>query len=354
MRDDRTGQRASAGAVTCPDARLTLARAVGNRAFTRLARACLPAAECAVPQTSLTNFVQETENKPENKSKADKRAENCAKGKPECTSDGHAAPATAIIKILQDRSPKRLDYVSGIFVNKDMPADYGAVTVDCASFTPPLPIKNKNPSCTTVPASMEAEAKQYLNPKNRKIGGLERYAWLTQMLMTITHETEHGRFTLDTMDPKATFLKGPSTAGCSPADVGNDLTEMAAQMSEFPILLRRIQPFSDSIRKQKLAAWFQYHLSNGSEDVTGTLKSLRCRCECTDVDNYVKQTAEWAQKAWNSYEKSVYNTEMKDPAHGLKWPVDPPAAVDINDLPSATPTYETGDLQDLPAKTPAP
>ena len=312
-----------------------------------LARACLPAADCAVPKTSLTEFVQETESKPENVSKAAKRSANCAANKPECTADGHAAVATALTALLRDRSPSRLDNVSGVFVNKDMPDDYGAVTVGCASFTPALPVNAGKAYCTTVPASLEAEAKLYANTKTKLIGGVPRYTWVTRTLMTLTHETEHGRFDSAADDPAKTPLKGPASAGCSPADVESDLSEMAAQMSEFPILLRRIQVLPSDVRPKRLAAWFEYHLNNGSEDVTGTLKSLRCRCDCADVDNYVKQVVAFAQAGWNSYEKTVYHQEMKNPAHKLNWPVDPPASIDVNDLPLATPVIDARDKADV-------
>ena len=314
-----------------------------------LARACLPAAECATPHSSLQDFVKNTESKPENVSKAAKRQADCAAGKPACTADGHAAIATALTKLMQDRSPSRLNYVSGIFVNKDLPADYGAVTVDCATFVPALPQNGGNSYCTTVPASMEAEAKQYADPNIKTIGGVPRYTWWTRTLITLTHETEHGRFDSAADDPAKTPLSGPSTGTCRPEDVESDLSEMAAQMSEFPILLRRLQPFPDAIRKKRLQSWFHYHLNNGAEDVTGTLKSLRCRCDCADVDRYIKQVVNFAQAGWNSYEKWTYHTEMKDPSHNLNWPVDPPAAVDVNDLPSAVPTADVAEVDDMQA-----
>jgi hypothetical protein len=315
-----------------------------------LARVCAPAAECAAPHTSLTTFVQETEAKPENKTKADKRADNCSAHKPECTSDGHAAVATALTALLQDRSPSRLDHVSGIFVNKDMPEDWGAVTVGCTSFVPALPENGGKKFCVTVPDTMEAEAKQYANPKIPYIGGVPRYAWVTRTLMTLTHETEHGRF--DTAAGTAgTPLHGPAAGTCKPDDVESDLSELAAQMAEFPVLMRRTQTrtFIKEWKQKKLSDWFNYHLNNGGEDVTGTLKALRCKCECGQVDAYIKQVAQFAQASWTSWEKWVYNTEMKKPEHKLDWPVDPPASVDVKDLPQEDPVIDPKDKADVAA-----
>ena len=331
-----------------------LRRAVAARrtaAPRALARVCAPAADCATPNTSLSEFVQQTESKPENQSKAAKRAANC--GPPQkaaCTADGHAGVATALTDFLKERSPSRLDYVSGIFVNKDMPADYGAVTVDCATFTPPLPENGGKKFCTTVPDTLEAEAKLYKNPGIKTIGGAPRYTWVTRTLLTLTHETEHGRFDTAAGASATTPLSGPSTGSCKPEDVESDLSEMAAQMSEFPILLHRIEIYPSDVRDKRLASWFDYHLNNGGEDVTGTLKSLRCKCECTDVDNYVKQVVKFAQAGWSSWEKWVYHTEMKKPEHHLNWPVDPPDAINPADLPPATPVMDVHDLPAAPAK----
>ena len=78
--------------------------AVARRA---LARVCAPAADCAAPKASLTEFVQQTEAKPENVSKAAKRQADCAAGKPACTTDGHAAVATALTALLKGTTPPR-------------------------------------------------------------------------------------------------------------------------------------------------------------------------------------------------------------------------------------------------------
>ena len=134
------------------------------------------------------------------------------------------------------------------------------------------------------------------------------------------------------------------------SDVEADLSEVAAQMSEFPIVLRRSQILTPQQRDAAIAGFFRYHLTNKSENVTGTLESLRCKCECSDVDNYVRQVANFSQAAWTSYEKFAYNTEMKKPEHMLNWPVDPPATVDFNDLPSSIPLVDVKDLPDIPKK----
>ena len=115
-------------------------------------------------------------------------------------------------------------------MNKDMPASYGAVTVECTSFVPALPTNGGKRYCTTVPDKLEAEAKLYKDPSIKTIGGVPRYTWVTRTLATLTHETEHGRSDTATDDPSTTPLKGPATGSCRPEDVQGDLSEIAAQM----------------------------------------------------------------------------------------------------------------------------
>ena len=284
-----------------------------------------------------------------NKTKADQRAADCDAGLPACTSDGHAAEATAVTAFLNQRSPSRLNFVSGVFINKDMPTEYVALTVRCAQFKPPLPINGGKAYCTTVPDTLEAEANLYLNTTTPTIGGVDRYTWVTQTLQTLTHETEHGRFDTAADNPATTPLSGPATSGCRPSGVESNLSEVAAQMSEFPIVLRYSQILPPQQRSDKIAEFFDYHLHNERENVTDTLQDLRCKCECADADKYVRQVAGFSQATWNTYEKFVYNTEMKKPEHMLNWPVDPPDAVDPSDIP--IPSVDIKDLPYIP-KTP--
>ena len=132
-----------------------------------LQRACKSGAYCKNPAT-LGTFVPDTESKPENVAKAAKRKAACTKVPPDptCTSDGHGAPATALTALLRANYSSRVSSITGIFVDKDIPADYAAVTQSCGSFMPPLP----GATCTFVPDVLEAQAKQY-NSGSRTIGG---------------------------------------------------------------------------------------------------------------------------------------------------------------------------------------
>lgn len=297
----------------------------------QLQRACLPAADCATPSATLENFVKETESKPENLSKANKRKKACGSGgvpKPTCTSDGHGAKATGLTALVQKHYTSRLGYISGIFVDKDIPADYGAVTYGCAGFTPPLP----GDRCTFVPASLEAQAKQY-QAGQKSIGGESRQNWLTSTLGVLTHETEHARF--DAAAP----IAEPSATACKFADQESNLSEMASHLSQMHVYYRAALARPDKNRFTQFYRMFDYWVKNGSEDINGIVKDLRCKCECSDADHYIIKTAESVSSSqkWDTNELSIIHNELRNPKWGLSWPVAPPATINITDLPNVKP-----------------
>lgn len=296
---------------------------------TTLQRACLSGAQCTKPAT-LESFVADTTAKPENVSKAAKRAAACGKVPRDasCTSDGHGAAATALTALLKSNYPSRLGYVAGIFVNKDMPADWGAVTQSCASFTPPLP----GGFCTFVPDTLEAQAKQF-SAGAATIAGVPRQEWLTATLATLTHETEHARF-----DAAAPIAR-PSATACKFEDHESNLSEMAAALSEMHVYYRAALARPEKDRFKAFFAKFDDWVKNGSEDISGIVTNLRCKCECADADYYVRKTAESVStnQKWDTNELTMIHNELRDPKWGLGWPVAPPAAVDVNDLPTVAP-----------------
>jgi Domain of unknown function (DUF4157) len=293
----------------------------------QLQRACLSAAECAAPTATLDNFVADTESKPENISKADKRKKACSPMTAACTSDGHGAKATALTAVATAHYPSRLGHVTGIFVNKDIPAQWGAVTQDCSTFTPPLP----GAKCTFVPDRLEAQAKQF-QIGNKTIGGSSRTDWLTATLGTLTHETEHARF-----DSAAPIAK-PNATACKFEDHASNLSEMAAHFSEMHVFYRAALARPEKDRFKEFKRMFDYWVKNGSEDISGIVKDLRCKCECADADYYITKTAESvsSNQKWDTNELFMVHTELRDPKWGFKpqWPVAPPA-VKIHDLPGA-------------------
>jgi len=300
----------------------------------RLQRACLPGSVCATPSTTLESFVATTQADPVNQSKAAKRQAACSKvpPSPACTSDGHGAPATALTALLSSFYPARLAFISGIFVDKDIPATYGAYTFDCASFVPPRP----GTKCTFVPAALEVQARQY-RAGATKVGGQPRQAWLTETLGTLTHETEHARF--DAAAP----IANPS-ASCKFADHASNLSEMAAHLSEMHVYYRAALARPEKNRFAVFRSMFDYWVKNGSEDVRGIVQSLRCKCSCADADQLIAKTVESVANSqhWTSNEAFMIHSMLRDPkwklqdgTTSLAWPIVPPI-VNAADLPTVS------------------
>jgi len=296
-------------------------------ASSQIQRACLPAAECAAPRATLTQFVENTNKNPKNISKAERRKKACTKvpRDPACTLDGHGAPATALTAILKANYPSRLGFITGIYVDKDMPAQYGAYTSDCASFMPPLP----GGKCTFVPDTLEAEGKLYQGGA-AMVGGQSRQDWLTQTIGTLAHETGHAHF--DTSAP----IAEPSPTSCKFADFQSNLSEMAAHLSEMHVYYRAALSRPEKDRFKKFYEMFDFWVKNGSEDISGIIKDLRCKCECADADYFITKTVESVSttQKWDSNERSMIHNELRNPKWALKWPVAPPSAIDVNDLPT--------------------
>ncbi|MCW5799967.1 MAG: hypothetical protein LZF60_340119 [Nitrospira sp.] len=310
-----------------------------NTTAGRIQRACLSAAECARARNSLSTFVKETSNKPENKVKAERRQRACGKVPPDpaCTGDGHGAAAPELLALLTQRFPNRVGLVAGIFIDKDIPADYGAYTALCDEVTPPKNFPGKR--CTFVPESLEQQAKQFANTNNPTIGRMSRQDWLTEALEILTHETEHSRFDSAPDLPKA------SPTACSFEDIKEDLSELAADVAEFRTVYIRSLTKPEPVRQQELNRWFRSTISNPYESIEGVMMAVRCACDCADADAYLKKTIEFSTVGWNSMERFVFHTEMRKPQWKLNWPIEPPASVDVTDLPSAIPVM---DVQDLP------
>jgi hypothetical protein len=295
-----------------------------------LQRACLSAAICAPKRATLTTFVDDTVNKPVNISKAQKREKACKKVPPDpkCTSDGHGARATALEALLTANYKSRLGFVQGVFVNKDIPADWDAVTQPCSSFMPPLP----GASCTFVPDTLEAQAKRFQGGA-KTVGGKPRDAWLTDALATLTHETEHGRF------DAAPAIAEPSATACKFADLASNLTEMSAALSEMHVYYRDALTKTGPTRFNQFKSKFAFWVMNGSEDISDIVKEMRCKCECADADHYITKTAEGvaSTQKWDTNEAFMIHTELSDPKWALKWPIKP-GVVAAADLPSAKAT----------------
>jgi hypothetical protein len=317
----------------------------------KLQRACINDPECkpptagALPGTAVkgssTHFGESVEQevkaeaaKEKKKTPADIRKELCNAMPPDpgCTADGHGRRATAFETLFQPMAPTQFATITGVFVDRDIPKDFGAYTWGCGFFTPPI----AGGQCVFIPENLETEAAAYNNGV-KTVGGKDREDWLTDTLSTITHELEHARFGKD--------ISKTDIGTCKFGDVSHELSELAAIMSEFPIKYRATAEKSWSARRTALGNWFQYKLTQPSkhgETVAGILKAIRCRCECKDVNEYIRRVTDFTTADWKEDERNYFHSELRDAKWKLDWPIE--SGTPAREVPwlFATPSYQFG------------
>jgi hypothetical protein len=71
--------------------------------------------------------------------------------------------------------------------------------------------------------------------------------------------------------------------------------------------------------------WFNNRVRRKGQSIGGILTNLRCVCDCSEVDEYVRQTEAFTTSAWSETERAYLNAALgRQP--GLNWPVTPSAA----------------------------
>ena len=309
-----------------------------------LQRACSTDPECApaeegeppgsnVPgsvahfQSSVEREEKETAKKKHTKTPREIRDELCSKKPPDpaCTADGHASRATEFEKLFRPLAPDQFALADGVFIDKAIPKRYAAYVEDCRAFKPKLP----GDQCIFIPERLEKQAARY-NSGEKKIDGHERQEWLTDALGTVTHELEHVRFEQDFPETK------PRREACDFDDISGELTELAAIMSEFPIFFQSHASKSWKERRIEMDQWFKRKVTQPSrhgERIAGIIKAIRCRCECEDVNAYIKSVVDFTTKSWTDVERNTFHEELRDPKWKLDWPIQtPPPPRDIPSL----------------------
>jgi hypothetical protein len=280
-----------------------------------LQRACLAAATCAtaVGQGARTTAVTSA---PAQVAKRDAREKLC-RARPRksgCTSDGHSRRAVALEGLVRSYDRDRLTLVFGIFVDMDIPSDWGAYRRTCNAFEPPL---DGDRSCIFVPDALETEAAQFNNTQAPSIGGMARDEWQRLTLRKMMHETGHARYEMlhpDSSRPGA----------CAFDDIRSELHEIAADMDE-------IAAFDDLLnRTSKTAAEQRAELDKAFADrwvgrARDNWKKIQCVCECADAKSFLERTADTMTLDWDRQLLIVYHSTMQfaDPT----WPIAPPSRV---------------------------
>ncbi len=294
-----------------------------------LQRACLPASVCpsGAGQAAKTAAVRA---KAENQKKEERRKKLCKKPRdPACTSDGHSRRAVQLEALLSQFQRDRLTLIHGVFVDKDIPAEWGAYRRTCNSFVPPV---DGDKHCIFVPETMEKEAKQFNTTNDQKIGKLTREDWQRLHIRILMHETGHARFA--ELAPDA-----PSATACTIDSIWSELQEIAADMDEieaFDDLLGRRgltgRQRDEEIDKVLTSRWTKRALDNWLK--------IRCTCDCADADSYVRRSVETMTIDWQDHLRRLVFGALQQA--DTTWPVGPPGPLGPGDFPMPRPDVGIG------------
>lgn len=238
---------------------------------------------------------------------------------------GHGGKASALEWFLDNQSPGLRTNIHGIFVDQDMDRDVEATTEPCDQFVPPILGATK--PCVFIHDYLNQEAFTFIKePHKPIIGGLTREDWRVQTLQTLTHEIQHVKFDNEFETIMNAFeilgLVKPSVT-CSRDEVEQELTELGAIMSEFPVVFRAIPSGADPANTAhiRLKHWFSDKIDNPNESIRGSLTKMRCKCSCPDANRHVIEIFIFTSALWSQAEKDAFNAELRKPVWNLDWPL---------------------------------
>ncbi len=284
------------------------------------AGACYGSAICANLKTP-SKLLEEAKTKPANQSKRDQRKQACSKRPPDfaCLGDGHGTPATQAEKLLKGYEASRPPAGVKMLVDKDLEQDFGALTIRCANFVPPI---TGATDCITIPEKIEKEATQFNTTNDQTIGGMDRGKWRERTLEILVHESEHTRFREAFRADKV--LANPPT--CADTNALSAMNELAAMLTEFRLRMERIRgtvTMTSEDRANEMNEWRDHRISGTDQSITVSLRTVRCVCQCDDANKLIKETIEFATSSWTQQEKNDLHREMRHPRWNdldLRWP----------------------------------
>ncbi|MFP3556894.1 DUF4157 domain-containing protein [Paraburkholderia sp. SIMBA_049] len=276
-----------------------------------LQRACMTGAKCPA-NAGQGAKTKATLDDPQVKARRERRAALCntRPRDPACTSDGHSARAVQLEALLAGYDADRKTLIFGIFVDKDIPDEWGAYRRRCNLFVPSIAGEQ---NCAFVPAQLEAEAARFLTSQDPMIGGMKREEWRWLTIRKLMHETGHARF--GGLMPDA-----PRPGACKVDDIWAELQEIAADMDESRALDDMLQRSSLSpaerraeFEKRLNERWIRRAVDNWTR--------IKCVCECKDADAYVRKTSDTMMVDWDRSLQIRYHLAIR--AADPSWPVDP-------------------------------
>ena len=282
-------------------------------------RACSAADQCPKPGEKGTGTAAEF-GQDVTEEEAPKRQELKAKLPPKKPKSGtHGGRAESLTALAREHVPKDLELIHGIFVDEATSKRIGARITSCKDWvdehlpenTPVPEFEGATHRCVFVSKEYESEAADY-NRGSLTVGGKSREVWLIDMKTTLTHEATHERF----LAAEFPFQK---SGLCSRVVLKGELSEMAAKISEFPHVVNNVE---------KRTQWFKHQATTHGENLPGTIRAIRCSCECSaDADALIRAGFELASASWSEDLKMEFHAHMKRGAgetHDIYWPYEPP------------------------------
>jgi hypothetical protein len=291
-------------------------------------RACLPDADCATPAGvprvgSAADFGQQAETTIA-PAQAAKRGQTAAVAQ----ASGHGRRAVEVERLFARHLPKLQALVHAVVVDDTLPADVDAARVNCAAWAgdalPPTadqtPFAGATKSCIAIAPRFEKEAAHFngLDPTTVKPQIMLELRQFIEfdILRLLTHEVTHERVIGETL----TFPTGD--AHCTDALVRREVSELASVISEYPIVSEL--PY-DTFGKP----WAEARLKDprvegkSTESIAGSIREIRCGCECSDADALIRRAFEIASAFWPEKKKNEFHVYMKrgkGSAYGVYWP----------------------------------
>ena len=310
----------------------------GSGSDKRIDRACLASPPCPAPGSSTTipgsaEDFNEQEEAAEVGPRARRRRMSCSVA----TAHGHSGRAVQLENFLMAQSPALRGQIHGVFIDADLSEDTGAMVVECRgsadsweSFAMPpgcsVPgFAGATKPCVVVPGLLNQEALQFNSTRSPMIGRVLRDDWRIETLNILTHEVQHAIF-----DTSISGRAAPGgTAGCPRSSIMAELTELNAIMSEFPTIFRAIPVAPGPTRTHaidRLHDWFIDSITNQDESLAGTLRAMRCTCDCAEVNAHVQDVFNFVTSSWTAPERDAFNIELRRavwnaPSIDLRWPL---------------------------------
>jgi uncharacterized protein DUF4157 len=245
---------------------------------------------------------------------------------------GHGGRALQLEKLFEKAAPGKLSSLQGVFIDQDISSSFGATTISCAQWiTESLPAGSPTPAgmagaakpCTFVHDVLNQQALAFNTTSDATIGGVPRAQWQTETLEMLMHESEHPRY--DAASPSFPLPAGITSPTCTRGAVAQELTEIAAMLSEFPIAFQAASGEASATGPlhKSLDRWFDATAQSGGENIKSAIQQMGCHCSCPEVDAFVKETFNFESGTWSVAQKDALHRELKKPKWGLNWPLSP-------------------------------